>query len=413
MAFHVLFQGATTAAANPSVTLNPDSPRYCKDDPPSSIELGGVKYMRKKVLAKKSDRKEPSLAWSFGEKIYKVLDKRPFYYCYDCEDSRSGQQLPSADGTTGARVHMKAYHNRDPDTGVVTAKALKKDKDKVISFIKEESLSTFKGLLVRWFVVCQLAFFMLENTVFRDLITYLSSGLAAYLPKARATLRKWIMAEYEEQKIALKEELEASISKVHVSFDIWTAGSWIGIISVWAFWINSAGERQRRLLAFRRIHRSHSGENQAAIVLEVLEEYGISSNTGYFVCDNASSNDAAVSIIAKALNPAISTAEATARRLRCFGHIINLSARSLLDPSSPELTVAIAELEMEGFGDASTWQPTGSLLKLHNLVKYILASPQRREEFGEITGGRRNREFDHLGVSCCFRCFVKLRPVEV
>ena len=179
--------------------------------------------------------------------------------------------------------------------------------------------------------------------------------------------------------------------------------------------MDDASERQRRLLAFRRIYRSHSGDNQAAIILEVLNKYGISNNTGYFVCDNASSNDSAVAIVVKALKPGISTAEATARRLRCFGHIINLSARSLLDPSSSELTVAAEELEIDQIAtgrDALTWQATGSLGKLYKLVKYILASPQRREEFGEITSGRNNREFDHLGVSCYFVDCVKLRPVE-
>ena len=48
---------------------------------------------------------------------------------------------------------------------------------------------------------------------------------------------------------------------------------------------------------------------------------------------------------------------------------------------------------------ASAWHVTRSLGKLHRLLKYILASPQRLEEFGEVKGGRKVIEFDHLGVS--------------
>jgi hypothetical protein len=260
----------------------------------------------------------------------------------------------------------------------------------------------FKRLLIRWIVVCQLAFFMLENSVFRELIELLNTTLAGMIPKASASIRKWTIGEYEAKKEELKEELAASISKVHLSFDMWTAGNWIGIISIWAYWVNDAGERQRRMLAFRRIYRSHSGENQAATILEVLKEYAISDNVGYFICDNASSNNDAVKAVLKTLQPSLSSKEQTARRLRCMGHIINLSAHSLLDPSGSELAIASEELEIaeEVYARAAaTWQAQGSLGKLHRLVKYILASPQRREEFGIIKGRRKEAEFDHLGVS--------------
>lgn len=409
MAFNVLFQGAA-AAANPSLILNPNHPGFTADAAALSIEVAGVNYIRRKRLAVKVKRSESSLCWDYGERIYRSLDKKAFYYCYDCERLKVAQQLPSAEGTTGARNHMKHYHRRDPDTGVVAVdkEAKKEDKDAVISFVKIESLSKFKELLVRWFVICQLAFFMLENSVFRELIAYLSEGLAAFLPQARATLRRWIIAEYEARKKDLKDELKASLSKIHISFDIWTAGNWIGIISIYGYWINPAGKRQRRLLAFRRIYRSHSGENQAQVVLDVLQEYMISSRTGFFICDNATANDAAVSQILETLEPAISTAEATARRLRCFGHIINLAARSLLNPTGSELTIAASELEIDELISATAWQSTPALSKLHKLVKYILASPQRREEFGEITGGRKAKEFDHLGVSGCFLFFSKI-----
>jgi hypothetical protein len=156
--------------------------------------------------------------------------------------------------------------------------------------------------------------------------------------------------------------------------------------------VNPAGERQRRLLAFRRIYRSHSGENQAAVILKVLEEYNISSDIGYFVSDNHGANDYAITIVLKELDPAITTAQIEGRRLRCFGHIINLAAQALLDPSAYELTVAITELEMDEFAyerSLAAWHKDGPLGKMHRLVKYVLASPQRREEFAEIKGTKR------------------------
>jgi hypothetical protein len=154
MAFNVLFQGAA-AAANPSLILNPNHPGFTADAAALSIEVAGVNYIRRKRLAVKVKRSESSLCWDYGERIYRSLDKKAFYYCYDCERLKVAQQLPSAEGTTGARNHMKHYHRRDPDTGVVAVdkEAKKEDKDAVISFVKIESLSKFKELLVRWFVI--------------------------------------------------------------------------------------------------------------------------------------------------------------------------------------------------------------------------------------------------------------------
>lgn len=394
-------EGPLPPPASPLI-LNPRNPAYCKDAIPSPLVIKGVQYVRKKDVATVGEpRKESSKVWLFGEALLRRQDKRRFYYCYDCEDKGLNQPLLVIDGTSSARHHMSSVHHRNPATGVVDAAAQKVDNQAVYCVVNKTDMKDFKEKLVMWLVVCQLAFFMLENSVFRDLLNCLNVALAAYLPKASATIRKWTISEYEQKKKALIKELAASISSINISFDIWTAGNWIGVISVWAYWIDAAGERQRRILAFRRIYRSHSGDNQAATLLEVLEEYEITHNVGYFVCDNASSNDAAVSAVLKALKPAISAVDITARRLRCIGHIINLSARSLLDPSGSELAIATEELDFEETAverAATTWQSTGSLGKLHRLIKYILASPQRREEFGGIYGGRKAKEYDHLGL---------------
>jgi hypothetical protein len=411
MAFYV-FPQALQARKAPSIILNPRNELFQKDQVPAVINIGGVDYTRAKALA--SNRKSTSAVWKFGEKVIRRSDRQAFFYCYDCEDRNKEQPLVVVKGTSNAHHHLRASHNRDADTGEIISgpDEKKKDSDIVKSFVAEHSLSAFKALLIRWFVVCQLAFYMLENDVFRELIMFLSLALAAWLPKAGSALRGWIIDEYRERKELLKAELQASVSKISVAFDIWTAGSWLGIISVWGYWVDAAGVRQRRLLAFRRIYRSHSGENQAAIILEVLEEYEVNKaqKIGWFVCDSASSNDAAVAQVLRSLDPAISNDEIAGRRLWCLGHIINLSAGSLLDPTASERAVAASELDIDEFTSADSWHSAGSIGKLQKLVKYILESPQRREEFSKIPGGRKAMEYDHFGVSSDF---LNLRRFKV
>ena len=207
----------------------------------------------------------------------------------------------------------------------------------------------------------------------------------------------------QNARLHLHKEHNRGCSQMHLSFDIWSAPSWIGIICIWGYWTDDKGQRQRRLLAFRRIYNSHSGENQSEVILQVLEEYEIGQRVGYFVCDNASSNDAAVRLVLRSLFPGIKDSEIAARRLHCFGHIVNLCAQSLLSASDSEAKQAAEELEVGGLDDfaanARSLLVKGPLGKLHRIIKYVCSSSQRREEFATIHGPKNVADFDHLGVS--------------
>jgi len=147
---------------------------------------------------------------------------------------------------------------------------------------------------------------MLENENFRDLLACLNKSVADLLPRARATLRKWVMEEYLAQREILKEELAQAISSIHLSFDLWTAPNYIAILSIYGHWISPSGQRMNKLLAFRRVFGKHAGENQAQIVLEVLRELRIQDRVGCLVGDNAAVNDTAVSAILGGLHPTLS-----------------------------------------------------------------------------------------------------------
>lgn len=171
------------------------------------------------------------------------------------------------------------------------------------AFVTATKYESFKTLLVRCIVYCQVAFVMLENEYFRELLACLNQSIADLLPRARATLRGWIKDEYVDRKAALKDELAEAISDIHLSFDLWTAPNYMSILGVYGHWISPSGQRVNKLLAFRRVFGKHAGENQAQIVLDVLDEFQIQERIGCLVGDNAAANDTAVSTILKALYP--------------------------------------------------------------------------------------------------------------
>jgi len=80
------------------------------------------------------------------------------------------------------------------------------------------------------------------------------------------------------------------------------------------------------VIGFEELDGPHSGMNMAEYVYKVVEDYGITNSLGYLVMDNATSNDTLVHALEKRL--VLSHWRSEDHRLRCFGHILNLSVRA-------------------------------------------------------------------------------------
>jgi hypothetical protein len=73
------------------------------------------------------------------------------------------------------------------------------------------------------------------------------------------------------------------------------------------------------------------------------------------------------------------------RHVLCMGYIINLVAHEVLFGSDAEAF----ELELESIVTAelvelATWRKKGPISKLHNLIRYITYSSNRRDKFMEL-----------------------------
>jgi hypothetical protein len=70
--------------------------------------------------------------------------------------------------------------------------------------------------------------------------------------------------------------------------------------------------------------------------------------------------------------------------MRCFGHILNLVAQAFLygdDGDSFEREGDIYNIRGDQEGEQDHWRAKGPIGKLHNIAKFIRASPQRTEAF--------------------------------
>ena len=102
------------------------------------------------------------------------------------------------------------------------------------------------------------------------------------------------------------------------------------------------GNWKKRIIGFRLIDESHSGDNIAERVSAVLDDYGLTAKVFSVTLYNASSNTKAIATLAPELSSYVVTVESLAPRLsgyvgtlfllqRCACHIINLMVKSALD----------------------------------------------------------------------------------
>jgi hypothetical protein len=392
---------------NDKVTLCASNPAFDKGLQLDTFVICDVEYTRCCRIATTKSRKSTSPIWLNGEPLMSSTDSKKYYYCYWCERENKKQPLPSCgDGNGPALKHM-CSHGLDRTTGKPVDASKKPNIKGSISsgsvyqaLTKTYALEEFKSLLIRWMVYCHVAFMMVENEYFRELVCFLNGGLGRFLPRAASTIRKWIMEAYRREKDRIKLELRRAISGVHLSFDGWTSPNNYTILSVYAHFIDNQGIRRTWLIAFRRTFGAHSAENEAAALLEIIREYSI--EPGYFVSDNLGTNDASIDIVCSELYPHLTAAQRKGRRLRCLGHVANLCARALLlGAGAGKALTALKAKIAKGAVDAEMafWSKRGPVGMLHNVVRFIRASPQRAERFLGVIMGGALAEFDDLMVS--------------
>jgi hypothetical protein len=407
-----LFGGRAPQSDSDDVVLAPQNinPRSSPSLQPDEFRLYGKVYVRCCSLAKqpKATRKRQSVIWKYGEDIQlRTNSTKRHWYCYLCEKKRDRQELPIVDkGNSTCLDHLKQKHHIDPQTGEpLTAE------DHTQTTINGPSLSTlifrrdfdvFKDLLIRWIVYCHIAFFQMENAYFRGLLFYLSPWLSKLLPKAACTIRQWVKDAFLMRKERLKKDLNEARSRVSISMDAWTSPSFTSILGVAAHFIDKFGNRRTTILALRQLQGVHSGENMAGVLLQIFNEYNIQNRIGYFMADNHEANDTCIDTLLQELYPWMTVGQRKRRRLRCAGHIINLCAHAFImgkdaEKIAREMDAALREGDLKKIGEL--WRKRGALGRLHNVIRYIRASPQRREFFGKQVCGGELAEFDGLEVS--------------
>jgi hypothetical protein len=347
----------------------------------------GEQYRR--VLLSRSKRPKRGWWWSYGKEWESVRESEndPYWSCDLCK----GFKLYRATSSHHICKHLKDQHKRTDlsDPAILNKPAfsisdLLASGGEIPRSLSHRDKETLRGELVNkrlidWITHDHVAFRQVESERFRLFLESLHEEHVKHVPLSHNTIRERIINEWELQKSQIKQKLKLSQSEVHLSFDLWTTSqrtkSVLGIVAHYLGpdWINHV-----HLLALRHLDGSHSGENMAAVVLDVIQQYEIDS-VGFFILDNASSNDTAVKHILASLKTDFGLEEYCYRRLRCLGHIINLAAQAFLFGQNVEA------FENDDWDDLETayklWKTAGPVALVKYLMVFIRGSDQRRQTF--------------------------------
>jgi hypothetical protein len=207
------------------------------------------------------------------------------------------------------------------------------------------------------------------------------------------TLPNIIRQAYVLHRSIVKSRLLNALSKIHFNIDMWTAENNSAFQAITAHFADGELlQLQKALISLKEFKGSHGGEEQAVVFLQCLNQYEIQPHKlGYITMDNATSNDK----LLQAVQREIPTFDASERRIRCNGHIINLAVQAFLFGQDDQADVEAESIEnltrIEGRGEdriqtAAAWRKLGVLGRLHNLNISMRSSSSRYQDFVKAAG---------------------------
>ena len=228
----------------------------------------------------------------------------------------------------------------------------------------------WKARLIDWVIVEDVTFRQASSERLRWLIAN-GGDLASQLPpEHHTTVCSWIRQTFESRRQIIGNLVKNARSSVHVSFDLWTAANGFHYVGIVGHFVDNNGEKRDALLGLPRLVGANSGESIAPHVKEVINQYEIGAKLGYFMLDNAESNDTCLEMLAQWFPMDVGKP-----RLSCIGHIINLVVRAVIFGSN----VSRFEAELRGATDEFSfdiWAKKGAIGRLHNLATYIRRTDQ-------------------------------------
>ncbi|KZL65794.1 transposase-like protein [Colletotrichum incanum] len=388
---------STQVASSLAATL-PTNPSF-RDLP--IIRYHNKRYILESQLSRKRSRGRSSWVRHHGVFLVEVLATdqpgNSFWCCTRCDD-KGRPEFFGAIATSSAAEHLRRAHSiyredpaqEDSEEEILQASSSSptptpsKRPRLNYSGVPKVKVTSIQDFCVATIITNDLPFCHFEDTYLRQVLQHHSSEVYSQVPWSKSSISRRIEELFQQGQSQLRLELKQAITKIHISFDLWTSPNIYAFMGITGHFLSANGLYQSRLLGFPQQLGQHTGVNQADTLLTIARLCGIEEKVGVSVSDNATNNDTCLNTLLPQLDPYVTNTDIKAHRLRCYGHILNLTCRAFLfgrDSSTLEAESDFYRLLNRHEEDLRLWRKTGAVGKLRNIVYFIRASPQRTEAF--------------------------------
>ncbi|KAJ5974771.1 hypothetical protein N7481_008478 [Penicillium waksmanii] len=317
-------------SASQTIRTDPDTSSYL-----SAVSLPSIQKRPRKTIAESQwlwghfDIELINRPWMTRAKKAKAKDR--LINCKECnwetsDSARSGS-------TKNMQLHLENQH------AIKAPLSLSSDSTRQPSIIaalnKKPKLSTiaqFQENILRWIVKEKMAFTTIEAPSFHQIFVDLSIPELDIALFSRTTLKRKLEAEFRRQREILKIELASTCRSIALSLDIWTSSNHISIIGIIGHWLTPDFIYKERVLEFKELRGTHSGENIAQAVFGMLQELNLQQKLLTITGDNASNNEAMVIFLHDLLKTQCQEPQFLGldSYIRCLAHILNLIVKDIL-----------------------------------------------------------------------------------
>ncbi|XP_013624505.1 PREDICTED: zinc finger BED domain-containing protein RICESLEEPER 2-like [Brassica oleracea var. oleracea] len=174
----------------------------------------------------------------------------------------------------------------------------------------------------------------------------------------RDTAKSDVYQLYESERDTLNRELASLPGRVSFTSDLWTSLKREGYMCVTGHYIDRNWKLNNKILSFSALPPPHNGMSVTLHLLDSLKEWGLKKKVFAITLDNATSNDSMQDIVKSQLllSDDLLCGEEFFY-VRCAAHILNLIVQDCLKVIG------------------------GTLYKVRESIKYVLASETREELF--------------------------------
>jgi hypothetical protein len=179
----------------------------------------------------------------------------------------------------------------------------------------------FRLAAVLWLINNNYLLREFTTPAFRAIIEFANLEAEVALWASYTSVSAFVMRLFSFIQPHVIKALLTAISKVYISFDGWTTkGSKRGFFGVVAYFLDAASVIRDLPINLPQLAGAHTSERIAKVINSTLTTYSITPlKLGYFVLDNATSNNTAVAALARLIRFILSY-----RRLRCGPYTLNL-----------------------------------------------------------------------------------------